>query len=107
MKKLLPILLIFVLISACLTACEEEGTKQTEQTKKQKEETYTIIKFSDMYEIKGTTKEVSTAFKNLNGKKVELIVEVPDVEEDIIGNDLEDTMDLSKIVPKEGVKDGQ
>lgn len=45
---------------------------------------------------------------NLNGKKIELIVEVPDVEEDIIGDDLEDTMDLTKIIPKEeGVKDGQ
>ena len=44
---------------------------------------------------------------NLNGKKVELIVEVPDVEEDIIGDDLEETMDLTEIIPKEGAKDGE
>ena len=33
---------------------------------------YTIIKFSDMYETKGTNKNVSTMLKNLNGKKVQI-----------------------------------
>ncbi len=44
---------------------------------------------------------------NLNGKKVELIVEVPNIDEVLIGEDLEDTMDLSEVIPKEGVEDGQ
>ena len=48
---------------------ETETPQKTESGKKSE---YTIIKFSDMYEIKGTNKNVSTMLKNLNGKKVQI-----------------------------------
>ena len=47
---------------------------QIEETKDSSKETneYTLIKFSDMYETKGTEKNVSQMLKNLNGKKVQI-----------------------------------
>ena len=61
MKK---IILIFVVIisTIILCACGED----VEATK------YSQIKFSDMYETKGTQKNVSTFMKNLDGKNVQI-----------------------------------
>ena len=54
---------------------EEVKEEKKEEVKEEVRETnngYTVIRFSDMYEIKGKNKNVSTILKNLNGKKVEI-----------------------------------
>jgi len=50
----------------------EEKKEQPKEEASAKNNGYTIIKFSDMYETKGNIKNVSTMLKNLNGKKVEI-----------------------------------
>ena len=52
-----------------------EDNKTEDNKKEEKQESsseYTTIKFSDMYETKGSIKNVSTMLKNLNGKKVHI-----------------------------------
>ena len=46
--------------------------EKSSEEKKEESSEYTTIKFSDMYETKGTIKNVSTVLKNLNGKKVHI-----------------------------------
>ncbi len=46
--------------------------KKEEPKKEEENSEYTTIKFSDMYETKGSIKNVSTMLKNLNGKKVRI-----------------------------------
>ena len=53
-------------------ATEIPATEQPQKTESSKKSEYTVIKFSDMYEVKGTNKNVSTMLKNLNGKKVQI-----------------------------------
>ncbi len=56
-----------------IEAPSEPSTSTPEVTDKKDENSeYTLIKFSDMYETKGTIKNVSTMLKNLNGKKVQI-----------------------------------
>ena len=55
-----------------VTSGENIVVKDEEKNEEAETKDYTLIKFSDMYEIKGTNKNVSTQFNNLNGKKVEI-----------------------------------
>ena len=54
--------------SMMIVSGEKENSEPLSNLEKNEE--YTLIKFSDMYETKGTVKNVSTMLKNLDGKKV-------------------------------------
>ena len=84
MKKILLVVSILMVLLLAFTGCDGNiennkdggsGSKinngQTQNSKINEKE-YTEIKFSDMYETKGTEKNVSMMLQNLNDKKVKL-----------------------------------
>lgn len=65
MKKFIITIMILSSLIFVFAGCD--GTVGNQQVN---EKDYTEIKFSDMYETKGTEKNVSTMLQNLDGKKV-------------------------------------
>lgn len=72
MKKIILTLLVLVTLMGILVGCDGSQNGVTNGNVAINKDEYTEIKFSDMYETKGTEKNVSKMLQDLAGKKVSI-----------------------------------